>query len=106
MKNSLEMQEELIIDSLMEGEVVSIILPIKQSQTLRMNMKNARILEVDPKSDKYEIKLAYRKMAKKYHPDLNKEEGATKKFQEINSAFEFFTDENIERYRKMIDINK
>lgn len=69
-------------------------------------MKNARILEVDPKSDKYEIKLAYRKMAKKYHPDLNKEEGATKKFQEINSAFEFFTDENIERYRKMIDINK
>ncbi|MFC4368132.1 DnaJ domain-containing protein [Citroniella saccharovorans] len=68
--------------------------------------KNARILEVDPKSDKYEIKLAYRKMAKKYHPDLNKEEGATKKFQEINSAFEFFTDENIERYRKMIDINK
>lgn len=39
LKNSLEMQEELIIDSLMEGEVVSIILPIKQSQTLRMNMK-------------------------------------------------------------------
>lgn len=62
-------------------------------------------LGVDYNADKYEIKLAYRKMAKKYHPDLNKEEGAKEKFQKINAAYEFLNDTNVEMYKKMTGTN-
>lgn len=58
-------------------------------------------LGLSPQADKYEIKLAYRKMAKLYHPDINKEEGATQKFQQINDAYEFLNDDNIARYQRM-----
>ncbi|QZX49503.1 DnaJ domain-containing protein [Mycoplasma sp. E35C] len=34
------------------------------------------------------IKSAYRKLAKKYHPDLNKEPGAEAMFKKINQAYE------------------
>lgn len=51
--------------------------------------------------DFYQIKLQYRKLAKKYHPDLNRDKDTTQKFQEINSAFEFLTEENIKRYKEI-----
>ena len=51
--------------------------------------------------DYYQVKLQYRKLAKKYHPDLNRDTDTTEKFQEINSAFEFLTEENIKRYNQM-----
>ena len=60
-----------------------------------------KVLEISPSADKYEIKLAYKKMAKVYHPDLNKEEGATEKFQEVNNAYSFLSDDNIERYKRL-----
>ena len=65
--------------------------------------KCCRTLELeDYDVDFYKVKLQYRILAKKYHPDLNHDKDATEKFQEINSAFEFLTQENIKRYKEII----
>lgn len=61
---------------------------------------NCDILGLAYTATEYEVKLAYRKLAKKYHPDINKEAGATRRFQEINKAYEFLSKENIERYKR------
>lgn len=63
--------------------------------------KNCDVLGLSYDTDEYQVKLAYRKLAKKYHPDLNKSPDATKKFQEVNAAYEFLSKENIDRYKKM-----
>lgn len=39
-----------------------------------------------------EIKKSYRKLARKYHPDVNKDESAIDKFKEINAAYEVLSD--------------
>lgn len=63
--------------------------------------KSCDMLGVGYNADKYEIKLAYRKKAKQYHPDLNKSPDATRMFQEINDAYEFLNDDNINRYKNI-----
>lgn len=45
-----------------------------------------KILSVERGASKEEIKKAYKKLAKTYHPDINKEPGAQEKFKEINEA--------------------
>ena len=63
--------------------------------------KSCDLLGIPYKTDKYEVKLSYRKKAKEYHPDLNKAPDATQMFQKINDAYEFLSDGNIERYNKI-----
>ena len=50
------------------------------------------ILGVGKDASAEDIKSAYRKLAKKYHPDINKEAGASEKFKEINEAYECLSD--------------
>jgi curved DNA-binding protein len=50
------------------------------------------ILGVKPDASEADIKAAYRKLARKYHPDKNKEAGAEDKFKAINEANEVLRD--------------
>ena len=48
-----------------------------------------KVLGVSPNASDEEIKQAYRRLAKKYHPDLNPgDEEAAKKMQQVNAAYE------------------
>ncbi len=51
-------------------------------------------LEISENASSEDIKRAYRKLARKYHPDINKDAGAEEKFKEINAAYEVLSDEN------------
>ena len=51
--------------------------------------KYLQILELQPGVSKKEIKTAYRRLSKKYHPDVNKATDAKEKFISINEAYKF-----------------
>ena len=58
------------------------------------------VLGVDKKASKDDIKSAYRKLAKKYHPDLNHEPDAAEKFKEVQEAYDVLYDD---KKRQMYD---
>ncbi len=51
-----------------------------------------KILGVSRDAGQDEIKRAYRKLARKYHPDVSKEKNAEEKFKEVNEAYEVLKD--------------
>ena len=63
-----------------------------------------KTLEISENASEAEIKKAYRKLARQYHPDVNKEVSAEEKFKEINSAYEILSDKEKKRqYDQMGD---
>lgn len=58
------------------------------------------VLGVSKSATDKEIKSAFRRLAKEYHPDLNKAPDAAEKFKEVQEAYEVLSDEN---KRKMYD---
>jgi len=50
------------------------------------------VMGVDRKASAEDIKQAYRKLARKYHPDVSKEPGAEEKFKEVGEAYETLKD--------------
>src|SRR6267378_4471816 len=51
-----------------------------------------KTLGVSKNASAEEIKKAYRKLARQYHPDVNKSAGAEKRFKEVNEANEVLSD--------------
>lgn len=62
-----------------------------------------KILGVDEKSTSDDIKKAYRKLSKQYHPDVNLTPGADEKFKEVASAYETLGDV---KKRELYDISR
>lgn len=58
------------------------------------------VLGLSKGASKDEIKSSYRKLAKKYHPDINKEPGAEEKFKEVQEAYDVLYDD---KKRQMYD---
>lgn len=56
-----------------------------------------KILGIKKSATKTEIKKAFRKLSTQYHPDRNKEKGATEKFQDISAAYEVLSDDEKRR---------
>jgi curved DNA-binding protein len=50
------------------------------------------VLGVEPSAGDAEIKTAYRRLARKYHPDVSKETGAEEQFKAVNEAYEALRD--------------
>ena len=62
------------------------------------NCKNLyQVFGLKQNATQQEIKAAYRKLAKIYHPDKNKEDGAAEKYIEINEAHEILSNTKLRR---------
>ncbi|ESO89414.1 hypothetical protein LOTGIDRAFT_125136, partial [Lottia gigantea] len=54
-----------------------------------MTKNHFDVLGLKPGVNEDELKKAYRKLAKQWHPDKNSAEGAEEKFKEISNSYEY-----------------
>lgn len=64
----------------------------KKYEGAKMSKSLYDTLEVSENASQDDIKKSYRKLARKYHPDVNKQKEAEEKFKEINAAYEILSD--------------
>ena len=64
-------------------------LPLRYTPIYGTSVNYYEILEIDEDADSESIKKAYKKLAKKFHPDLNPDEieSSEEKFKQINEAY-------------------
>ena len=69
-----------------------------------------KIMGVNENASEKDIKMAYRKLARKYHPDISKEPDAEEHFKEMGEAYETLRDPvkkaEYDNYRKNKDFNQ
>lgn len=69
-----------------------------------------KIMGVNEDASEKDIKMAYRKLARKYHPDISKEPDAEERFKEMGEAYETLRDPikkaEYDNYRKNKDFNQ
>jgi DnaJ-class molecular chaperone len=68
------------------------------------------VLDIEPDTDKKEIRQAYVQLARQYHPDVNKEPYARERFEEINMAYKVLSDDETRTfynfyYREVKDVS-
>lgn len=72
-----------------------------------MNIKTDKnyykILGITPDSEFVEVKTAYRRLARKYHPDINKAPDSIKKFKDIQEAYETLSDNQKRKNYNMVN---
>lgn len=70
-----------------------------------MENRYLHILELHPGATKAEIKAAYRRLSKKYHPDVSKDANAKERFIEVNEAYKFLTQVGPSPHRERVAYN-
>ncbi|MDR5708843.1 MAG: DnaJ C-terminal domain-containing protein [Armatimonadota bacterium] len=66
-----------------------------------------RILGIPRNADAKQINEAFRRLARQYHPDVNKDPQAAEKFKEINEAYQVLSDpEKRKRYDQMLELRE
>jgi hypothetical protein len=61
-------------------------------EVIRVEPDHYAVLQVDPKAEHEVIEAAYRRLATKYHPDLNRSADAHNRMKRINAAYEVLSD--------------
>jgi DnaJ-class molecular chaperone len=70
-----------------------------------MSQKYLSVLELEHGASEDDIKKTYKKMAMKYHPDRNKEEGAEEKFKQISEAYQILTGKSSDKSNSINNMN-
>lgn len=77
---------------------------------MNKNINYYEILEITPDADELIIKSSYRRLARKYHPDVNPDLKAIEKFKEVTEAYETLSDKlkraKYDRLNNFVSINK